>query len=104
MPTEYAGRSEEHDLGDGHSFVWSIDEFGHVYGLIEHHPAADGGSPYCGGYIAWAVPQHWPTCVPRHELVRGGPGEEALVTISPSLACRTCGNHGFIRDGKWVTA
>ena len=30
-------------------------------------------------------------------------GKEPL-TISPSLLCRACGSHGFIRDGKWVSA
>lgn len=26
------------------------------------------------------------------------------LTISPSLLCRHCGTHGFIRQGKWVPA
>ena len=26
------------------------------------------------------------------------------LTLSPSLLCRACGHHGFIRDGKWVPA
>jgi hypothetical protein len=26
------------------------------------------------------------------------------LTISPSLLCMRCGDHGFIRDGKWVPA
>lgn len=26
------------------------------------------------------------------------------LTISPSLLCRLCGDHGFIREGKWVRA
>jgi hypothetical protein len=26
------------------------------------------------------------------------------ITISPSLLCLSCGDHGFIRDGKWVPA
>jgi hypothetical protein len=26
------------------------------------------------------------------------------LTLSPSLLCRTCGHHGFIREGKWVPA
>jgi hypothetical protein len=26
------------------------------------------------------------------------------LTLSPSLACRACGHHGFIRDGKWTPA
>ena len=25
-------------------------------------------------------------------------------TMSPSLLCRACGDHGFIREGKWVRA
>ena len=26
------------------------------------------------------------------------------LTVSPSLRCRQCGSHGFIREGKWVKA
>ena len=26
------------------------------------------------------------------------------LTLSPSLLCMQCGDHGFIRDGKWVPA
>ena len=26
------------------------------------------------------------------------------VTVSPSLLCRSCGQHGFIRGGKWIGA
>lgn len=26
------------------------------------------------------------------------------LTLSPSLLCRACGHHGFIREGKWVPA
>jgi hypothetical protein len=26
------------------------------------------------------------------------------LTLSPSLLCRRCGDHGHIRDGKWVPA
>lgn len=26
------------------------------------------------------------------------------LTISPSLLCPVCGNHGFIRDGQWIPA
>lgn len=24
------------------------------------------------------------------------------LTLAPSLLCRVCGTHGFIRDGKWM--
>ena len=26
------------------------------------------------------------------------------LSISPSLLCRACGDHGFIREGRWVQA
>jgi hypothetical protein len=26
------------------------------------------------------------------------------LTVSPSLLCRECGDHGFIRGGRWVVA
>jgi hypothetical protein len=29
---------------------------------------------------------------------------EAPLTLSPSVLCRTCGHHGYIRDGRWVSA
>lgn len=29
--------------------------------------------------------------------------QEEPLTLSPSLLC-SCGHHGFIREGKWVTA
>lgn len=29
---------------------------------------------------------------------------EDPLTLSPSLLCRVCGDHGFIREGRWVKA
>jgi len=26
------------------------------------------------------------------------------LTLSPSLLCQLCGDHGFIREGRWVSA
>jgi hypothetical protein len=36
----------------------------------------------------------------EHRLT-GGLGH---ATVEPSIACGRCGLHGWIRDGKWVTA
>lgn len=64
-------------------------------GLDYWHPCADGrraigwipfaGHPVDAGH-SWTVEQ-------------GDP-----ITISPSLLCRDCGHHGFIRGGRWVPA
>lgn len=100
MTTPYSGREDEHDLGNGYSFYWLSDAEG-VIGLIEHHPRPTEDKPngICGGYIAWEQ-RHVPP--PKHRLVAGGPGDEEHLTIEPSLLCR-CGEHGFIREGKWVS-
>jgi len=111
VSTSYPGREDEHDLGDGHSFVWLGDREGNVIGLIEHHPNgpdATPGAKYCGGYVAWVASNAQrgvsPPYTARHQLVAGGPGAEDALTIAPSLACRNCSSHGFIRDGRWVRA
>lgn len=103
----YPGREREFDLGEGHSFTWLTDSGGQVIGLIEHHrpgPAARPGAQYCGGYVAWRAADGEPGLAARHQLVAGGPGAEDELTISPSLACRSCPSHGFIRDGRWIPA
>jgi hypothetical protein len=115
MSTLYAGREDEIDLGEGHSYLWMHDGyFGpkvpehKIIGLIEHHPHlidADHPFGYCGGYVAWTPSSRkggWITV--RHELVSGSPGDEAHVTIAPSLNCPMCASHGFIRAGKWEDA
>lgn len=76
-------------------------EDGPVVGYIEEHPDLRNPSENCAGAIfvdleaarrsrkdrpTWTVEQNDP------------------LTLSPSVACRTCGNHGFIREGKWVPA
>lgn len=111
MPTTYPGREDQHDLGDGHSFTWLYDQGDRLVGLIEHHPKgpdATPGAKYCGGYIAWvntpAVPGGEAAWVAKHQLVAGSPGDEEHLTVSPSLLCRHCSSHGWIRNGKWVQA
>lgn len=34
-----------------------------------------------------------------HKIVREDP-----LTVEGSLLCRSCGTHGFVRDGRWVPA
>ena len=63
-------------------------------GLIEFHMH---GETVSGGYIPFngastTAGDQW-TVVSREPL-----------TLSPSIACRSCSHHGWIRDGKWVAA
>lgn len=103
MTTNYPGREDETDLGNGHSYRWFSDEDG-VFGLIEHHPNPERPSGYCGGYIAWRKGRRLPADQPKHQLVAGGPDDPEHLTIAPSLQCRTCPSHGFILNGRWEPA
>jgi hypothetical protein len=69
-------------------------------GITDNHLRDDG--EWCGGYVRFKnVPEALtaPSGVANHELVTADP-----LTISPSLACRRCPSHGFIREGRWVPA
>jgi hypothetical protein len=72
---------------------------GEIVGLTEAH--RDKAGNVCMGFV-------------RFEGSRGGYGADNAakwkvesakpLTLSPSVLCRSCGNHGFIREGKWVVA
>ena len=69
-----------------------------VAGYIEEHRNQEG-DPCYGSMFACKE------CAPDGRPVWETNGEpiESL-TLSPSILCRACGNHGWIRDGKWVPA
>jgi len=104
--------SEPIDIGHGHTIrftSWAPDrEFNPQYadlpdvdpwGLLVDHSKPDG-SPCDGGVVTFA----------SEAARRVDPGRpvwtvESMepLTISPSLLCH-CGDHGFIRDGRWIPA
>ena len=65
-----------------------------VVGVAYRHP--NGKSGECEGWV------------PFKDRYIEGQGWDVLseepLTLSPSLLCRTCGHHGFIRNGQWVPA
>ncbi len=67
------------------------------YGAHVHHQKPGGGD--CVGFIVFAgLPP---------EIATGGPAWDVEswepLTLSPSLLC-SCGDHGFVRAGRWVPA
>jgi hypothetical protein len=85
------------DLGVGRS-VTPYYKDDRLLGYLDEHPLVGGAAgATCMGIIQT---EHAPGYgAPRHRVVKTHP-----LTIEPSVLCRTCGNHGFIRDGKWVPA
>jgi len=84
------------DIGHGVK-IFATSYNGQVAGIIEEHDDKDGQR--CSGYVRFRLP--------INDLSTGSSwvveSEEPL-TLSPSVLCRTCGHHGYIRDGKWVPA
>lgn len=105
--------SEEIDLGDGHYltfFQWAPDrELNPQYkdlpdvpkaGALIRHSRSDNGDE-CNSGINFDLPamrQVFPNDS-RWQVENWEP-----LTLSPSILCLRCGDHGFIRDGKWVKA
>lgn len=112
------------DLGLGHKLAWTtwepdpvlnpqwaslppIEEGTHCGAILQHPTGPKGGSPWgemCQSGINFDVPR-----------IRAAP--EAFdnravwqvqcwdpLTVSPSILCLLCDDHGFIREGRWVPA
>jgi hypothetical protein len=80
------------DLGSDHWLEPIIQPDGTPYGWYDHH----------------VNPQTKKRCegaVPRRNCRPGMQGWDVLseepLTLAPSLLCQQCGDHGWVRDGKW---
>lgn len=69
------------------------------YGARITHPRADGSE--CDGFVTFdgEVQRRIEPDVPKWTVTSWEP-----LTLEPSVLCRRCGHHGFIRNGKWVPA
>jgi len=93
MPTD----SEAIDLGNGTKYtrvVWGDNN--EWVGINEWHLTPAG--ELCGGWIPFAGTSY-PAGQPTWDVISRAP-----LTLSPSLLCRSCQHHGFIREGRWVPA
>lgn len=88
--------------GDGFAMTFTMYEGEHA-GIVEWHRKANG--KWCRGWV--------PFRGSKWSMLFEGRGSEYQcwdvsqrdpLTLSPSILCRACGNHGFIRNGKWEKA
>lgn len=70
------------------------------YGLLITHPTPDG-SDMCVGFVTFDRPA---TRMITPDTPMWTVESESPLTLSPSVLCRLCGHHGFIREGRWVPA
>lgn len=86
------------DLGGGHYLRPVVDGDGKPWGWVEEHPDAQRPGHPCSGSVA----RRGATGAenrPQWDVL-----SEEPITLSPSIVCRGCGAHGWIRDGRWVPA
>lgn len=89
------------DLGDGHSISFAHYE-GEVAGANVYHPGKDGAE--CVGWVAFAG-RAWARSFPDGLAGKNWDvQQDNPLTLSPSIKCRVCGDHGYIRNGRWVPA
>lgn len=89
-----------HDIGDEHFIKFASYKDDPKSGATVRHKKSDGS--ICDGWIdfdgsAWA--QEFNNNITVWQVLSWEP-----LTLSPSIACRSCGDHGFIRNGKWERA
>ena len=89
------------DIGGGHEieFVEYRDDL--CAGINDKHKRPDGTD--CVGFIAVEGGSWASVFAPGVIEVWRVESWEPL-TLSPSLLCKTCGDHGHIRNGKWEPA
>jgi hypothetical protein len=93
---------EKHGTYIGHGHITSplvAQSGGVVIGYHVWHSCKDGKMQPGGVFLAIPeLPEHLSGHI-TWQLVSREP-----LHIEPSVLCRACGDHGWIRDGKWVEA
>ncbi len=111
---EVIGRKPDLDLGDDHALSWTswspdrvlnpqyvdvpdVEKFG---ATVSHRAAATGRICFSGISFDGDVSRK----VLSDERHRWRVTSWEPLTLEPSLLCNVCGDHGFVREGKWVRA
>lgn len=88
------------DLGDNHWLSWT--EYKGDPRAGAHVPHLTSNGEQCNGFIT-IEGSAWHKAFDGKIAAWKMESAEPL-TLSPSILCRGCGDHGFIRGGKWVRA
>lgn len=85
-------------LGEKEWYTRCVGKNEQWIGIIEWHINSLGN--LCEGFVTFDVEtEYTPSHAERWTVESYDP-----LTLSPSLLCTVCGHHGYIREGKWVSA
>jgi hypothetical protein len=99
--------TQQIDLGSDHWMSWYVlySNSEQRTGIIVWHPLTpaceEQGCTFlgsCGGSVPFDIPENESVDGPKWSVESWDP-----LTLSPSLLCH-CGDHGWIREGRWVIA
>jgi hypothetical protein len=83
------------DLGGIWILYHSTSE-GERCGFMEVHKRPDG--LWCAGGVTFNIP-----ATTTWSGAKWAVNSMEPLDLSPSLLCRSCGNHGFVKQGRWVS-
>ena len=95
---EYAGWWPDRDLNPQYDGLPDIERIGATI----YHTTDKTETGMCAGFVHFDTPEI-AKIVPR-EQGRWQVQSWDPMTLTPSILCRGCGDHGFIRNGKWERA
>lgn len=87
------------DIGHNHQIEFVPYRDDPKAALNDYHLKADGTE--CKGFVA-IEGGTWAAVFAKGQIATWKIEQLEPLTLSPSLLCRVCGDHGFIREGKWV--
>lgn len=90
------------DLGDNHILTFCSYEGESRVACNIKHLTKDGNE--CNGFIAfrgraWEKTFTVPNTITAWDVIQDEP-----LTLTPSILCRGCGDHGFVTNGRWIKA
>lgn len=85
-------------IGPSNWYDKVFDDQGNWIAINEWHVNSKGR--LCGGFVAFNIKSEiFSNSSPKWNVLSYDP-----LTISPSLLCKACGNHGYIRNNTWIKA
>lgn len=102
LPPYFQERAGVVKTGEEHYITWMTDDNGTRIGFLEWHDCTAVNSDYLtAGSVIFDIPEAWAY---RPEGAKWQVHSLDPLHVEPSILCRNCGNHGFIRNGKWEDA
>jgi hypothetical protein len=86
---------------DADHYIERVEYEGEPAGINESHRRPDGA--WCRGWVPFKGSK-WETQFRANPIQSWEVVQQEPLTLTPSIACRVCGSHGHITDGKWVPA